>query len=161
MPTGPVSGLRVPQEGLEYSRAMRVRRDLAGSGLAGLLAVAGQAVRLSPDGVTLALAAGVAYAVCAVAAKDLLAGHGRVQVMAVLSGGGALLLVPVAALHPLGWLPRCVEGWLPCTCAVVPYGEALVSDPNRGCRSCPLRARGFRCRTDPARTRPELEPLLR
>ena len=70
----------------------------------GLLAVAGQAVRFSPGGITLALVAGTAYAVYTVAAKELLAAHGRVQVMAVLFGGGALLLVPVAAVHPLGWL---------------------------------------------------------
>ena len=70
----------------------------------GLLAVAGQPVRFSPDGVTLAVVAGTAYAIYTVAAKELLARRGRVQVMAVLFGGGALLLVPVAALHPLDWL---------------------------------------------------------
>jgi drug/metabolite transporter, DME family len=70
----------------------------------GLLAVAGQAVRFSPAGMALALAAGAAYAVVAVAAKQLLAGHGQVEVMAVLFAGGALLLLPVAALLPLGWL---------------------------------------------------------
>ncbi|HEX2159277.1 MAG TPA: DMT family transporter [Actinomycetes bacterium] len=70
----------------------------------GLLALAGQPVRFSPDGVTLALVAGATYAIYTVAAKELLARHGQVQVMAVLFGGGALLLVPVAALHPLGWL---------------------------------------------------------
>jgi drug/metabolite transporter, DME family len=70
----------------------------------GLLAVAGQPVRFSPDGVTLAVIAGAEYAVYTVAAKDLLARHGQVQVMAALFGGGALLLVPVAALYPLGWL---------------------------------------------------------
>jgi drug/metabolite transporter, DME family len=75
-----------------------------------LLAVAGQPVRFSPAGVALALAAGAAYAIVAVAAKDLLAGHGRVEVMATLFGVGALLLVPVAVLRPLGWLatPRGV-----------------------------------------------------
>ena len=70
----------------------------------GLLAVAGQAVRFSPGGVALALGAGAAYAVVAVAAKDLLAGHGHVEVMAALFAGGALLLVPVAVLLPLDWL---------------------------------------------------------
>jgi DME family drug/metabolite transporter len=69
----------------------------------GLLAVAGQAVRFSPAGAALALGAGAAYAVVAVAAKELLAGHGQVEVMAALFAGGALLLLPVAAL-PLGWL---------------------------------------------------------
>jgi drug/metabolite transporter, DME family len=61
-------------------------------------------VRLSPAGVALALGAGAAYAVVAVAAKELLAGHGPVEVMAALFAGGALLLVPVAVLLPLGWL---------------------------------------------------------
>src|SRR6266511_2266974 len=70
----------------------------------GLLAVAGQPVRFSPGGVALAIGAGAAYAVVAVAAKDLLAGHGQVEVMAALFAGGALLLVPVAVLAPLGWL---------------------------------------------------------
>jgi DME family drug/metabolite transporter len=70
----------------------------------GLLAVAGQTVRFSAGGVALALAAGAAYAVVAVAAKDLLAGHGQAEVMAALFAGGALLLVPVAALLPLDWL---------------------------------------------------------
>jgi drug/metabolite transporter, DME family len=76
----------------------------------GLLAVAGQAVRFSPGGIALALGAGAAYAVVAVAAKDLLAGHGQVEVMAVLFAGGALLLVPVAVVLPLDWLatPRGV-----------------------------------------------------
>jgi drug/metabolite transporter, DME family len=70
----------------------------------GLLAVAGQPLRFAPGGVALAVVAGAAYAVVAVAAKDLLAGHGQVEVMAVLFAGGALLLVPVAVLAPLGWL---------------------------------------------------------
>jgi DME family drug/metabolite transporter len=70
----------------------------------GLLAVAGQPLRFAPGGAALAVAAGAAYAVVAVAAKDLLAGHGQVEVMAVLFAGGALLLVPVAVLAPPGWL---------------------------------------------------------
>jgi DME family drug/metabolite transporter len=91
------------------TRAERpARRWYAATALAvaggGLLAVAGQPVRFSPAGVALALAAGGAYAVVAVAAKDLLARHGRVEVMATLFGGGALLLVPVLVLRPLGWL---------------------------------------------------------
>jgi DME family drug/metabolite transporter len=65
----------------------------------GLLAVAGQPVRFSPVGVTLAVVAGAAYAVYTVAAKELLAGHGQVQVMAVLFGGGRC----------------CWSRWRPCT----------------------------------------------
>jgi DME family drug/metabolite transporter len=69
-----------------------------------LLAVAGQAVRFSPGGVALALAAGAAYAVYTVAAKRLLARHGQVEVMGLLFAGGALLLAPLLVLLPLGWL---------------------------------------------------------
>jgi drug/metabolite transporter, DME family len=69
-----------------------------------LLAVAGQRVRVAAGGVGLALAAGAAYAAYAVAAKRLLARHGQVETMAVLFGAGALLLAPVAAAHPLGWV---------------------------------------------------------
>jgi drug/metabolite transporter, DME family len=69
-----------------------------------LLAVAGQALRFSPGGVALALAAGAAYAVYTVAAKRLLTRHGQVEVMALLFAGGALLLAPLLVLLPLGWL---------------------------------------------------------
>jgi DME family drug/metabolite transporter len=92
----------------------------------GLLAVAGQKVRFSPAGVTLALAAGAAYAVYAVAAKDLLARHGRVQVMAVLFGGGALLLLPVAALYPLGWLATLRGGLVALHLGLVATAAAYV-----------------------------------
>jgi len=89
-------------------RERPARRWYAATALAvtggGLLALAGQAVRFAPGGAALALVAGAAYAVFAVAAKDLLARHGQVETMAVLFGAGTLLLVPVAALHPLGWL---------------------------------------------------------
>jgi drug/metabolite transporter, DME family len=92
----------------------------------GLLAVAGQPVRFSPAGVALALAAGAAYAVVAVAAKDLLAGRGRVEVMAVLFGGGALLLVPVAALLPLGWLATARGGLVALHLGLVATAAAYV-----------------------------------
>ena len=92
----------------------------------GLLAVAGQPVRFSPVGVTLAVVAGAAYAVYTVAAKELLAGHGQVQVMAVLFGGGALLLVPMAALHPLGWLATLRGGLVALHLGLVATAVAYV-----------------------------------
>jgi drug/metabolite transporter, DME family len=92
----------------------------------GLLAVAGQPVRFSPDGVTLAVAAGAAYAVYTVAAKELLAVHGRVQVMAALFGGGALLLVPVAARYPLGWLATWRGGLVALHLGLVATAAAYV-----------------------------------
>jgi DME family drug/metabolite transporter len=69
-----------------------------------MLALAGQPLRFAPAGAALALGAGAAYAVYAVAAKQLLATHGQVETMAVLFAAGAVLLVPVATLHPPGWL---------------------------------------------------------
>jgi DME family drug/metabolite transporter len=92
----------------------------------GLLAVAGQTVRFSPDGVTLALVAGAAYAVYAVAAKELLTRRGQVEVMAMLFGGGALLLVPVAALHPLGWLATLRGGLVALHLGLVATATAYV-----------------------------------
>jgi DME family drug/metabolite transporter len=92
----------------------------------GLLAVAGQPVRFSPDGVTLAVVAGAAYAVYTVAAKELLARHDQVQAMAILFGGGALLLVPVAALHPLGWLATLRGGLVALHLGLVATAAAYV-----------------------------------
>jgi drug/metabolite transporter, DME family len=92
----------------------------------GLLAVAGQPLRFSPDGVTLAVAAGAAYAIYTVAAKELLAVHGQVQVMAALFGGGALLLVPMAALYPLGWLATLRGGLVAVHLGLVATAGAYV-----------------------------------
>ncbi len=88
------------------------RRWMAATALAvaggGLLAAAGQAVRFRPAGAALALAAGAAYAVYALASKQLLSleRHAPVAVMAVLFAGGAVLLLPVLAREPLGWVAR-------------------------------------------------------
>ena len=72
----------------------------------GLLAAAGQAVRFRPAGALLALLAGAAYAVYALASKQLLSleRHQPVEVMAVLFAGGTVLLLPVLVVEPLGWL---------------------------------------------------------
>lgn len=72
------------------------------------------------------MVAGAAYAVYTVAAKELLAGHGQVQVMAVLFGGGALLLVPVAALHPVGWLATLRGGLVALHLGLVATAAAYV-----------------------------------
>lgn len=69
----------------------------------GLLSGAGGDVR--PLGVLLALGAGLAYAAYTVAAKHLMsAGRGSSEVMASAFGLGGLLLLPVLATQPLGWL---------------------------------------------------------
>ena len=75
---------------------------------------------------TLAVVAGAAYAVYTVVAKELLAGHGQVQVMAALFGGGALLLVPVAAHFPLGWLATLRGGLVALHLGLVATAAAYV-----------------------------------
>ena len=56
-------------------------------------------------GLALALAAGAAYAGYTVAAKHLLdAGHRAPDVMAAAFGLGGMLLLPLLATQPLGWV---------------------------------------------------------
>lgn len=64
----------------------------------------GDDVRLDALGVALALAAGGSYAGYTVAAKSLLERAGPLEVMASLFAGGAVLLVPLLFVEPLGWL---------------------------------------------------------
>jgi DME family drug/metabolite transporter len=59
----------------------------------------------SPGGVGLALAAGLCYAIYAVTASRLItAGNSESVVMGLLFGGAAVLLSPVLATSPAGWL---------------------------------------------------------
>ena len=78
-----------------------------------LLAVAGCALLVLPDGATavaplgvsLALGAGASYALYTVSSKALLdAGHPPARVMALAFGLGGLALVPVLVLGDSGWL---------------------------------------------------------
>lgn len=77
---------------------------LAVSGGVLLVLGGGDDVRLDVAGVALALGAGAAYAGYTVAAKGLLDMHPPLVVMASLFGAGAVLLVPLLALEPLGWI---------------------------------------------------------
>jgi DME family drug/metabolite transporter len=64
-----------------------------------------------PVGLLLALASGAAYAAYTVAAKQLMrAGRGPADVMASAFALGGLLLLPLLATQPLGWLGR-PSGW--------------------------------------------------
>lgn len=86
------------------------RAWLAGTGLtvvgAGLLAVRGaEGAAADPVGLALMLGAGLSYAVYAQAAKHAMdAGLGAAQAMAGVFGVGALLMAPLLAMEPLGWL---------------------------------------------------------
>jgi drug/metabolite transporter, DME family len=96
-----------------------------GVAAAGVALLAGPS-RLVPAGVLLALAAGAAYAIYAVAAKRLLdAGMTGPDAMAVVFGGGALLLAPLLAVVPLGWVATArgagVLAWLAVVTVVLAY----------------------------------------
>ncbi len=70
-----------------------------------VLVTGGRSAGASPGGVMLALAAGLCYAVYAVAAARLIsAGNREATVMGLLFGGGAVLLAPVLATSSPGWL---------------------------------------------------------
>jgi drug/metabolite transporter, DME family len=70
-----------------------------------VLVTGGRAAGVRPDGVLLALLAGLCYAVYAVAAGSLIArGSPETAVMGLLFGGAAVLLVPVLTATPAGWL---------------------------------------------------------
>ena len=88
--------------------AVRVRWLVATAlALAGgaLLVLAGDATAsVSITGVALALGAGLAYAVYALASKAALDTVPPAAAMAALFGGGAMLLAPLAAIRPLGWI---------------------------------------------------------
>jgi drug/metabolite transporter, DME family len=70
-----------------------------------VLVTGGRAAGVRPEGVLLALAAGLCYAVYAVAAARLIAGGSpETAVMGLLFGGAAVLLAPVLAVGADGWL---------------------------------------------------------
>ncbi len=70
-----------------------------------LLVASGRAAGVSPAGVGLALAAGLCYAVYAVAAaRTISRGAGERVVMGAVLGGAAVLLAPVLAASSPGWL---------------------------------------------------------
>jgi drug/metabolite transporter, DME family len=70
-----------------------------------VLVTGGHAAGASPQGVALALAAGLCYSVYAVAAARLIsAGHPERAVMGLLFGAAAVLLAPVLAATSPGWI---------------------------------------------------------
>lgn len=86
-------------------RGWVVATGLCVSGLALLTTSSGGGGPVEVAGLLLALTSGLAYAAYTVAAKALMsAGHGSATVMASAFGLGGLVLLPVLALQPLGWL---------------------------------------------------------
>jgi DME family drug/metabolite transporter len=102
-----------------------------------VLVTGGQAAGVRLGGVGLALLAGLCYAVYAVTSARLISG-GRPEtaVMGVLFGGAAILLVPVLAATPTGWLAStrglAVTGYLGLVTTVIAYllyGRGLRTVP--------------------------------
>jgi len=90
------------------------RRWLAATALAilgaTLLIAGGSSISVDPIGILLAMGAGLAYAIYALASKQLLFDYGPDGVMAVVFGLGAVFLLPVLLVADLSWLaePRGV-----------------------------------------------------
>jgi DME family drug/metabolite transporter len=102
-----------------------------------VLVTGGRSAGAVPAGIALALAAGLCYAVYAVSAGQLIAaGRPETAVMGLLFGGAAVLLIPVLAANPAGWLvtPRglAVAGYLGVVTTAVAYllyGRGLRTVP--------------------------------
>jgi drug/metabolite transporter, DME family len=106
-------------------------------GLALLLLAGGAGAGSDPLGLLLALGSGAAYAAYTVAAKHLMtAGRPASEVMASAFGLGGLLLLPLLATQPLGWLasPGGVAlasylGLVTTTAAYLLFGRGLAVLP--------------------------------
>jgi DME family drug/metabolite transporter len=102
-----------------------------------VLVTGGQAAGADPAGVGLALAAGLCYAVYAVAAARLIsAGSPETAVMGLLFGGAAILLAPILATSSPGWVLTsrgiAITGYLGVVTTVAAYllyGRGLRTVP--------------------------------
>lgn len=102
-----------------------------------VLVTGGRASGVSPAGVALALAAGLCYAVYAVAAARMITtGGAESAVMGLIFGGAAVLLAPVLAASDTGWLLTirglAVVGYLGVVTTVLAYllyGRGLRTVP--------------------------------
>jgi DME family drug/metabolite transporter len=100
---------------------------LAAVGLAVLVLSGGGTAQVSTGGIALAVGAGAAYAAYTLAVKrSLTSGEGAESTMATVFTGGAVLLAPLLALAPTGWIatPRGASAvlWL----GLVPTALAYV-----------------------------------
>lgn len=103
----------------------------------GLALLSGAGGGAEPLGVLLALLAGLAYAAYTVAARHLMVrGGGSGLVMASAFGLGGLLLLPVLAVQPVGWLAggdgvalAAYLGLVTTTAAYVLFGRGLAVLP--------------------------------
>ena len=104
--------------------------------VAGLALLSGGGLSGEPLGIALALLSGLAYAAYTVAAKSLMRSQGSSTVMASAFGLGGLVLLPVLAVQPVGWLATpggvLLAGYLglvTTTLAYVLFGRGLAVLP--------------------------------
>ena len=119
------------------SRSWAAATGLCVLGLGLLTLSGGDGATADPLGVGLALTSGLAYAAYTVLAKQLMTtGHASSEVMAAAFGLGGLLLLPLLATQPVGWLATgpgiglaLYLGLVTTTIAYVLFGQALAVLP--------------------------------
>lgn len=101
------------------------------------LAGGGRDAGIDPAGILLALLSGLAYAVYASVASGLITrgGHDR-AVVGALFGGAAVLLLPVLALTPAGWVATGSGALIACYLGVLTTGGGYLLFA-RGLRTTP------------------------
>ncbi|HSJ28145.1 MAG TPA: EamA family transporter [Acidimicrobiia bacterium] len=121
---------------LTGERPVRAWYAATGLALVGLVLIADLGGRPDPVGVVLALAAGASYAFFSVGSDRVVSASNPVAAMAVVFGGGAVLVSPLLAMVDLGWLgspPGYLSAlWLglaATTAAYVLYGRGLAITP--------------------------------
>jgi drug/metabolite transporter, DME family len=104
--------------------------------LVGLFLIADPAGTASPLGVVLALAAGASYALFSVGSERVIAASSPVAAIAVVFGGGAMLLAPLLVFGEIGWVASAAGlgsvlwlGLVATTAAYVLYARGLAVTP--------------------------------
>lgn len=117
-------------------RPIRAWYPATGLALVGLFLIADPGGSADALGVALALAAGASYALFSVGSERVIAGSGPVAAMAVIFGGGAVLLAPLLVFGDLGWVASGVGlssvlwlGLVATTAAYVLYARGLAVTP--------------------------------
>ena len=104
--------------------------------IVGLVLIADLGGAPDPLGIALALAAGATYAVFSVGSERVIQASAPVPAMAVVFGGGAVLLLPVLVVGDVRWIGSTAGigsalwlGLVATTAAYVSYGKGLAVTP--------------------------------
>lgn len=104
--------------------------------IVGLVLIADLGGSPDPLGVVMSLAAGATYAVFSVGSERVIQASAPVPAMAVVFGGGAVLLLPIVAFGDVGWVgsgrgfgSALWLGLMATTAAYVFYGKGLAVTP--------------------------------